>query len=308
MATGFALAVRHAGELSDQGGQGLREGRGQEPHADHRADQPGRRQPADHRESDRRQAQFARRVQQVAEHEPADGHHAAGVGRLRAVPEGGEAQAELQQGQRELHRRARFDAPAAQHVHSAVNIRPKIRMKIGVDRLERAGRDLLVVRGHAHAHVVVGHRPVDLEGRVGVVSALVLLAELVQHVEREELRAVVEAELLLRGLEAERFAHLGRRDLPGGEHAVHVAVGEVIQRAAGLLEERPEEHGEEGQDQDDVHAVPGDAVHADGFEAQVAKRAQAGQRQHQRRRPAAFFQHDGQHAHRRRRGRFATRR
>ena len=76
--------------------------------------------------------------------------------------------------------------------------------------------------------------------------------------------------------------------------AIHVAIGEVVDRAAGLLEEGPEEHGEERQDEDDIHALARNTVELDRVQSEIAQRHQTGQEQDQSGRLAGFLQHDGE--------------
>ena len=114
----------------------------------------------------------------------------------------------------------------------------------------------------------------------------VLFAQLFQLVEREYPAAVAVADLLLGRLQLDGAADLVGRDGALDQHAADVAVGEEIQRAARLLEEGEEEHREEGEDQDHVQPLPRDAIQPDHLHHQVDHAGQAGEEEHQARRPA----------------------
>ena len=125
------------------------------------------------------------------------------------------------------------------------------------------------------------------------------LAQRRQYVERKQLVAVAVTELFLGRLNLNGLTDLGRRHAVDFEHAVDIAIGEVVNRASGLFEEGPEQHREERQDQHDVHPVPRDRLEAERLDAQVAEREQSADDQDQTRRAAGFRDHHRQDLHQR---------
>ncbi len=88
--------------LRDHSSEGLLRGRGQEPRRHHRGDHRRRRELGHRGQANRRQAQLARRVQQVEQHEEDERHAGALVGVLGAPHQDEEARADLNQTEREL--------------------------------------------------------------------------------------------------------------------------------------------------------------------------------------------------------------
>ena len=164
--------------------------------AHHRAHQPGRREPRDHRQAHRREAQLAGRVQQVAQHEPPRPPCRA-VGRLGAVPEGDEAQASCNSP------RANFTGvlgskPRLARAHERREHQAEDQDVDGVDRLERAGRDFLR-RGR---RCPCPRCPGTFQSIANSGSCLCSSRSLSSTSRVNSSRAVVVAELLLGGLEA----------------------------------------------------------------------------------------------------------
>ena len=117
----------------------------------------------------------------------------------------------------------------------------------------------------------------------------------VEVAEREEAVAVLEADLLLRGHELEGLSDVRLRDDPRFGDAVHVAVGEVVDRASGLLEKRPEQHREEGEDQHDEQALARHLAESKELAADVSERDQTGHEQHEAGGFADFLGDDAEH-------------
>ena len=80
-------------------------------------------------------------MQQIAEQQPRDAHHAARVGGLGAEPERAEAEAELEQAERELQRRARLGAARREPRPQRREHEAEQQDEDRVGGLERRGRD-----------------------------------------------------------------------------------------------------------------------------------------------------------------------
>ena len=254
-------------------------------------------------------------MQQVSQKDPEQDHHAPFVGALGPVPEGSEAESQLQQSQGELERRAGLQVDSPQKGPQGAEGDPEQENVDRVDSLEDGGRTLGPADGHAqvarshhpfkslasprsarggpqpgeaaHGQAVIPgggfDQPVHLfPGELSL--ALLLDADGLSDSLFHQGAGVPVAELLLgkqrqphqlgvpglnRDAEGEGAAQVASGQPPLFGHPVDVAVGKVVHRAAGLFEEGPEEHGEEGEDQHHVHPLPGHLVQPEGLHAQV---------------------------------------
>ena len=134
------------------------------------------------------------------------------------------------------------------------------------------------------------NRPVDFEGWIYLID--IGPTQCVELIQREDFVTIRVAELLLSRLKFDHRANLRFTHDTGFGNPIHVSVGKIIQAASCLLEERPEQHGEESQSQHHKHSLFGNLLQAECFQNQITKGQDSGQSQQQSGRLADFFKED----------------
>ena len=112
---------------------------------------------------------------------------------MGAVPQYGKPQPQLQQPHGKLDRRARLQTAYGQETPKRGKDETEDKNANRIDGLVLAGRNLRAAGDYPHADIVLRHEPVD--GKIGVL--LVRLAQLVEHVEREDPALVLHADIVL---------------------------------------------------------------------------------------------------------------